>query len=138
MRQRTPIPDGGRAVHIIQRNATIYHGDGFQWGRFGGGVGHWWMQSTCADFAGRSGTVTAECCDEPTEDCSTGAPTSCNVGCAAACLPFWNDCSALLNAQAPSLARTLEDEPPRPIRAPRFPRETRHRCATRPQVIPQP
>ena len=26
--------------------------------------------------------VTAECCDEPTEDCSNGYPASCNADCA--------------------------------------------------------
>ena len=43
------------------------------------------------DFA-----VTAECCDEPTESCSGGKPSSCNTGCAAVLLPFFADCGAAL------------------------------------------
>ena len=43
---------------------------------------------------------TAVCCDEPTEDCSSGAPASCNSDCAAVFLPFWTDCGDQLGAQA--------------------------------------
>eukprot|EP01047_Picozoa_sp_COSAG01_P006930 COSAG01_NODE_256_length_20138_cov_24.233694_6_plen_725_part_00 len=38
-------------------------------------------------------TVNAECCDEPTEDCSTGTPSSCNIGCANVLLPFFDLCN---------------------------------------------
>ena len=31
--------------------------------------------------------MTAECCNEPTEDCTSGVPTVCNEGCAALFLP---------------------------------------------------
>ena len=37
-----------------------------------------------------------ECCDEPAEDCSGGYPHTCNAGCAALLLPFWQDCRAAL------------------------------------------
>lgn len=36
---------------------------------------------TCADFSDRTEALNAECCDEPTEDCSSGRPAVCNVGC---------------------------------------------------------
>eukprot|EP01045_Picozoa_sp_COSAG04_P018375 COSAG04_NODE_1696_length_5900_cov_86.704706_8_plen_424_part_01 len=49
-----------------------------------------------ADLATRSAEVTAECCDEPTEDCTGGTPHVCNEGCAAIFLPFWGDCRTAL------------------------------------------
>jgi len=45
-------------------------------------------------------SVNAECCDEPSEDCSTGQPASCNVGCASVLLPFFADCSEALGKHA--------------------------------------
>jgi hypothetical protein len=36
--------------------------------------------------------ISRTCCDEPTEDCSSGEPKSCNPGCAAVVLSFWSDC----------------------------------------------
>eukprot|EP01049_Picozoa_sp_SAG25_P012881 SAG25_NODE_1851_length_2258_cov_28.327930_2_plen_599_part_00 len=38
--------------------------------------------------------ISRTCCDEPTEDCSSGEPKSCNPGCAAVVLSFWTDCQA--------------------------------------------
>ena len=37
-----------------------------------------------------------ECCDEPSEDCSSGYPRTCNAGCAALFLPFWDECQLVL------------------------------------------
>jgi hypothetical protein len=42
--------------------------------------------------------LNAECCDEPTEDCSGGEPSSCNTGCATLLVPFFADCQATLRA----------------------------------------
>ena len=35
----------------------------------------------------RNLAVHSECCDEPSEDCSSGTPASCNEGCAAVLVP---------------------------------------------------
>ena len=45
-----------------------------------------------SDLADRADAVTRECCDEPTEDCSSGEPASCNPGCAAVLVPYYLDC----------------------------------------------
>ena len=42
---------------------------------------------SCPDIAQRSAAVTAECCNEASEDCTSGVPTVCNEGCAALFLP---------------------------------------------------
>lgn len=52
--------------------------------------------TSCADFEGRTEALDAECCDEPSEDCSGGAPHTCNAGCAAVLEPFWEDCASAL------------------------------------------
>lgn len=54
---------------------------------------------TC-DLPSRTEAVNSECCDEPTEDCSSGQPVACNVGCAAVVLPFFRDCSNILGKHA--------------------------------------
>ena len=51
-------------------------------------------------LAGRTSEVNGECCDEPEEDCSSGRPASCNVGCARMLLPFFSDCGSLLGKAA--------------------------------------
>ena len=43
--------------------------------------------------------VARECCDEPTEDCSSGEPASCNPGCAAVLVPYYLDCREALRAE---------------------------------------
>ena len=48
----------------------------------------------------RSDAVTAECCDQPSEDCSGGMPKTCNAGCAHIMLPFWDDCARQLGTSA--------------------------------------
>ncbi len=55
--------------------------------------------STC-DLTSRAQAVNDECCDEPTEDCSSGVPASCNAGCAAMVLPFFSDCFTALGVHA--------------------------------------
>eukprot|EP01045_Picozoa_sp_COSAG04_P019455 COSAG04_NODE_1890_length_5298_cov_7.441239_3_plen_365_part_00 len=49
-----------------------------------------------ADITTRAAEVTAECCDEPDEDCDGGTPHVCNEGCAAIFLSFWGDCRTAL------------------------------------------
>jgi hypothetical protein len=47
--------------------------------------------------------VNRECCDEDGEDCTGGYPRSCNAGCAAVFLPFWEDCHSALGKDSRSL-----------------------------------
>eukprot|EP01046_Picozoa_sp_COSAG06_P007708 COSAG06_NODE_381_length_16594_cov_7.199454_3_plen_2083_part_00 len=58
------------------------------------------VPSDACDLSTRTIAVNSECCDEPSEDCSSGTPSSCNVGCAAVVLPFFADCSAALGKGA--------------------------------------
>ena len=44
--------------------------------------------------------VMDECCDEDSEDCSNGFPTTCNARCAEVLLPMQDACSAFL-AESP-------------------------------------
>jgi hypothetical protein len=53
-----------------------------------------------SDLQPRTRAVNMECCDEPSEDCSSGIPATCNAGCAAVVLPFFSDCSDALGAAA--------------------------------------
>ena len=62
-------------------------------GRGGGGKG-----GACADFDGRTQELNDECCDEVTEDCSSGRPAVCNIGCAHVLLPYFDDCGGALGA----------------------------------------
>ena len=41
--------------------------------------------------------INTECCDEPSEDCSSGYPASCNAGCAAILLPMQAACADFLH-----------------------------------------
>ncbi len=50
----------------------------------------------CSNLSARANEVTEECCDEPGEDCTGGMPHTCNNGCAAVFLPFWEDCRSAL------------------------------------------
>jgi hypothetical protein len=54
----------------------------------------------CGDFNARMTALAAECCDEPSEDCSSGTPATCNAGCAALMLPFRDDCLQQLAQQS--------------------------------------
>jgi hypothetical protein len=54
----------------------------------------------CPDIADSSMAVTTTCCDEPTEDCSSGMPASCNEGCAQVFIPFMSNCGAMLGPSA--------------------------------------
>ena len=77
-----------------------------------GGKGHRRMQASCklADLTSRLQAITDECCDEPSEDCTAGIPTSCNAGCAAVLLPFYDDCSdELTEAEAGPIIDAVQD-----------------------------
>ena len=54
---------------------------------------------TTSDLANRADDVTRVCCDEPTEDCSSGQPANCNVGCAGVLVPYYLDCYNALQAE---------------------------------------
>eukprot|EP01043_Picozoa_sp_COSAG02_P060240 COSAG02_NODE_7829_length_2831_cov_1.499268_4_plen_338_part_01 len=85
--------------------------------------GHRRTQSTrvckMADLPGRTDEVTNECCNEPGEDCSGGYPHTCNAGCAAVFLPFWDECRAVLgqaSSQFEPVARLCEGiDAPAPV-----------------------
>ena len=52
---------------------------------------------TCTSVQGLQSVahaVTSRCCDEPTEDCSSGAPATCNIDCAEVLLPAFSACQA--------------------------------------------
>jgi hypothetical protein len=53
-------------------------------------------QDVCvaSDLVSHVAEISRTCCDEPTEDCSSGEPKSCNPGCAAVVLSFWSECQA--------------------------------------------
>ena len=51
-------------------------------------------------LASQTQLINAVCCDEPSENCTTGAPAVCNVGCAEVFLPFMQDCGAALGAES--------------------------------------
>ena len=53
----------------------------------------------CDDLGDRTAAVNDECCDEATEDCSSGRPATCNLGCAHVLLPFFDDCSGALGEE---------------------------------------
>ena len=59
--------------------------------------------SACADFGGRTATVNTVCCNEKTEDCSSGRPATCNLGCAHVLLPFFDDCAGALGPAGAAL-----------------------------------
>ena len=67
----------------------------------GGTCTHGRDSATCktSDLADRADAVARECCDEPTEDCSSGEPASCNPGCAAVLVPYYLDCREALRAE---------------------------------------
>jgi hypothetical protein len=59
-------------------------------------AGDGYGEGACSDLESRSAEVNQVCCDEPEEDCTGGYPHSCNAGCAATFLPFWEACRTVL------------------------------------------
>jgi hypothetical protein len=74
-----------------------------------GAGGHRRAQTACstADVHARTDLITAECCDEPDEDCTGGYPHTCNVGCANVFLPFWTDCHSALGEDSAQFESTV-------------------------------
>jgi hypothetical protein len=73
-------------------DCSCYHAAPSGGGGGGGGGG------ACADFDDRTQALNDECCGEVTEDCSSGRPAVCNVGCAHVLLPYFDDCGDALGA----------------------------------------
>ena len=48
------------------------------------------------DVDRRSEALNGVCCNDSTEDCSSGAPSTCDDECAGVLLPFWSDCAETL------------------------------------------
>ena len=55
--------------------------------------------ATC-DLPTQTAAVHAACCDQASEDCSSGEPKTCNTGCAVVLVPFFDDCATALGDQA--------------------------------------
>eukprot|EP01047_Picozoa_sp_COSAG01_P056299 COSAG01_NODE_6367_length_3710_cov_4.576572_4_plen_210_part_00 len=90
-------PNSSKVVHIHRTSVVIPEGPGWRTsGNYNGGHRILQGSASCPTFSQRVTAVSKECCNEPTEDCSSGAPAVCNAGCAAMFLPFWADCSSLL------------------------------------------
>ena len=53
--------------------------------------------TTFTDFNDATNLVDAECCDEPSEDCSSGYPATCNSGCATVLLTVQSTCGEFLS-----------------------------------------
>eukprot|EP01047_Picozoa_sp_COSAG01_P004384 COSAG01_NODE_144_length_24108_cov_11.490441_33_plen_720_part_00 len=95
-------PSSGRVVHIHSTSVHIPEGPGWRTsGNYNGG--HRRTQGSASCGSVRAQAVQTECCNEPSEDCSGGAPRTCNPGCAAVFLPFWSDCAAPLHLQGTPL-----------------------------------
>ena len=56
----------------------------------------------------RTDDINRECCDEPSEDCSSGYPRTCNAGCAALFLPFWAECRTALGKESGNFEPVVE------------------------------
>eukprot|EP01047_Picozoa_sp_COSAG01_P051313 COSAG01_NODE_5282_length_4358_cov_16.208734_1_plen_253_part_00 len=97
-RRLQPAPNSSKVVHIHSISVYIPEGPGWRTsGNYNGGHRRTQKSASCRTaLSARTKAVSDECCNEPTEDCSSGAPAVCNAGCAAVFLPFWADCSSLL------------------------------------------
>jgi hypothetical protein len=106
--------DGGtfrRAQEVPQDNTTVVHlhrasvlsVDPPGMGRppnHNGGHRRTQKAGVCGNFAARTDAVNVECCNGPSEDCSSGTPATCNAGCAGVFLPFWTDCGSQMPTSA--------------------------------------
>jgi hypothetical protein len=86
----------GEVVHIHRVSVATPEGPGWNISPNYNGGHRRTQKGVCGQISSRAAAVSAECCDEPSEDCSGGVPHTCNVGCAAVFLPFWADCGAQL------------------------------------------
>jgi hypothetical protein len=79
-------------ARIIKRTVTRLQPAGGRHRRMQSGTG----DCDAGELPSRTAAITAECCDEASEDCTDGYPHTCNAGCAAVFLPFWADCRSVL------------------------------------------
>eukprot|EP01047_Picozoa_sp_COSAG01_P099497 COSAG01_NODE_29501_length_636_cov_0.897579_1_plen_150_part_10 len=101
-RRMQDAPSSTKVVHIHRTSVRLPEGPGWRTsGNYNGGRHRILQGSTCGPA--RAKAVQTECCNEPSEDCSGGAPRTCNPGCAAVFLPFWSDCAAQLHLQGTPL-----------------------------------
>ena len=81
----------------------------------------------CGNIAARSAEMTATCCDEASEDCSQGYPTTCNIDCAKVLLPFFMECAEELGdayammVQVVALCQAAQPAGPSPPAPPALP-----------------
>jgi hypothetical protein len=75
-------------------DCSCYGGTGPATG--GGGYAMQIGDGACFNLVDRTAAVNDECCNEKTEDCSSGRPATCNLGCAHVLLPFFDDCAGVL------------------------------------------
>eukprot|EP01043_Picozoa_sp_COSAG02_P014153 COSAG02_NODE_578_length_20075_cov_93.607930_10_plen_879_part_00 len=92
----TPCQNGGTCTEV--EPVIPPAGGGHRRQLQGGGYGVGGEVCSSAELSTRSAAVTAECCDEEGEDCSSGAPASCNAGCAAVLVPYYQDCADSLQS----------------------------------------
>eukprot|EP01047_Picozoa_sp_COSAG01_P100930 COSAG01_NODE_30718_length_610_cov_3.438356_1_plen_163_part_10 len=78
-------PNSSKVVHIHSITVTLPEGPGSRTsGNYNGGHRRTQKSASCrTTLSARTKAVSDECCNEPTEDCSSGAPAVCNAGCAA-------------------------------------------------------
>ena len=89
----SPCMNGGTCTEVEAVQSPV--GGGHR--RLQGGDGYGTDEPcSAADLSARSDEVTTECCDEDSEDCSSGAPATCNSGCAAVLRPYVQECTATL------------------------------------------
>ena len=76
-----------------------------------GCAGHRRTQSSAScdadELAWRTDDINSECCNDPSEDCSGGYPATCNAGCAALFLPFWDECHDMLGKSSSNYEPTV-------------------------------
>eukprot|EP01047_Picozoa_sp_COSAG01_P040859 COSAG01_NODE_3464_length_6063_cov_22.453219_2_plen_288_part_00 len=93
--------DNTTVVHLHRASVVSLGGPGMGTSpNYNGGHRRAQAVGVCGNLAARINAVNVECCNEPSEDCSSGAPATCNAGCAGVFLPFWADCGAQLPSSA--------------------------------------
>ncbi len=96
-------------AQIIKRTVTRRQPTGGTHHRMQTADGYGPDDGTCnvADLPTHTDAITAECCDEPSEDCTGGYPHSCNAACAAIFLPFWEECRTALGQSSSHFEPTV-------------------------------
>jgi hypothetical protein len=96
-------------AQIIKRNVTRRQPTGGTHHRMQTADGYGPDEGRCnvADLPTHTDAITAECCDEPSEDCTGGYPHSCNAACAAIFLPFWEECRSALGQSSSHFEPTV-------------------------------